>query len=109
MSLDVLAAGEQLAADVAAEGAHARVDDQVPLERAPVLGDVVTVWALELVDGKVRGLAWRRGRTPTQTQAHTHTNTGREKAGQPLSTSFGCLFRSSFKVCRMSHSGSGTR
>lgn len=51
MSLDVLTAGEQLAADVAAEGAHARVDDQVPLERAPVLGDVVTVGALELIDG----------------------------------------------------------
>lgn len=51
MSLYVLTAGEQLAADVAAEGAHARVDDQVPLERAPVLGDVVTVGALELIDG----------------------------------------------------------
>lgn len=77
MSLDVLAAGEQLAADVAAEGAHARVDDQVPLERAPVLGDVVTVRALELVDGEVRGLAWRRGKT----------HTGREKkAGQRASS-----------------------
>lgn len=31
MSLDVLTAGEELAADVAAEGAHARVDDQMPL------------------------------------------------------------------------------
>lgn len=51
MSLYVLAAGEQLATDVAAEGAHARVDDQVPLERAPVLGDVVTVGALELIEG----------------------------------------------------------
>lgn len=31
MSLDVLSAGEELAADVAAEGAHARVDDQMSL------------------------------------------------------------------------------
>lgn len=31
MSLDVLSAGEELAADVAAEGAHTRVDDQMPL------------------------------------------------------------------------------
>lgn len=46
MSLDVLAAGEELAADVAAEGAHTRVDDQVPLEGAPVLGDVVAVRTL---------------------------------------------------------------
>lgn len=51
MSLYVLTAGEQLATDVTAEGAYARVDDQVPLERAPVLGDVVTVGALELIDG----------------------------------------------------------
>lgn len=51
MSLYVLAAGEQLATDVATEGAHAWVDDQVPLERAPVLGDVVTVGALELIEG----------------------------------------------------------
>lgn len=51
MSLYVLAAGEQLATDVTAEGANARVDDQVPLERAPVLGDVVTVGALELIEG----------------------------------------------------------
>lgn len=29
------------------------MDDQVPLERAPVLGDVVTVGALELIEGKV--------------------------------------------------------
>lgn len=53
MSLDVLAAGEEFAADVAAEGAHTRVDDEVPLERAPVLGDVVTVWALELIESEV--------------------------------------------------------
>lgn len=53
MSLDVLAAGEQLAADVTAEGAHARVDDQVSLQRATVLGDVVTVGALELIEGQV--------------------------------------------------------
>lgn len=51
MSLYVLAAGEQLAADVAAEGAYTRVDDQVPLECAPVLGNVVTMGALELIDG----------------------------------------------------------
>lgn len=31
MSLDVLSAGEELATDVAAEGAHTRVDDQMPL------------------------------------------------------------------------------
>lgn len=51
MSLYVLTAGEQLAADVTAEGADARVDDQVPLKSAPVLGDVVTVGALELIEG----------------------------------------------------------
>lgn len=51
MSLHVLAAGEQLATDVAAEGAHPRVDDQVPLQGAPVLGNVVTMGALELIDG----------------------------------------------------------
>lgn len=51
MSLYVLAPCEQLAADVAAEGAYARVDDQVPLKRAPVLGDVVTVRALQLIEG----------------------------------------------------------
>lgn len=51
MSLHVLTASEQLAADVAAEGAYARVDDQVPLECAPVLGNVVTVGALELIEG----------------------------------------------------------
>lgn len=51
MSLDVLTAGEQFATYVAAEGANARVDDQVSLERAPVLGDVVTVGALELIEG----------------------------------------------------------
>lgn len=51
MSLYVLAAGEQLATDVTAEGAHTRVDDQVPLEGAPVLGNVVTMGALELIDG----------------------------------------------------------
>lgn len=66
MSLYVLAAGEQLATDVAAEGAHARVDDQVPLERAPVLGDVVTVGALELIEGQVRGLAWRETERDTR-------------------------------------------
>lgn len=53
MSLHMFAAGEQLATDVAAEGAHARVDDQVPLQGAPVLGDVVTMGALELIDGQV--------------------------------------------------------
>lgn len=53
MSLYVLAAGEQLSTDVAAERAHARVDDQVPLECAPVFGDVVTVRALELIEGEV--------------------------------------------------------
>lgn len=31
MSLDVLSAGEELAADVAAEGAHTRMDDQMSL------------------------------------------------------------------------------
>lgn len=31
MSLDVLSAGEQLATDVAAEGADAGVNDEVPL------------------------------------------------------------------------------
>lgn len=31
MSFDMLSAGEELAADVAAEGAHARVDDQMSL------------------------------------------------------------------------------
>ena len=68
MSLDVLAPCEQLAADVAAEGAHAGVDDQVPLERAPVLGDVVTVRTLELVEGQVRGLTCKqRGGGDTQT------------------------------------------
>lgn len=51
MSLYVFTAGEQLATDVTAEGAHARVDDQVPLESAPVLGDVVTVGALEFIEG----------------------------------------------------------
>lgn len=51
MSLYMLTAGEQLATDVAAEGAHTRVNDQVPLERAPVLGYVVTVGALELIEG----------------------------------------------------------
>lgn len=51
MSLYVLAAGEQLATYVTAKGAHARMDDQVPLERASVLGDVVTVGALELIEG----------------------------------------------------------
>lgn len=53
MSLHVLTAGEQFATDVAAEGAHTRVDDQVPLECAPVLGDVVTVGALELIESEV--------------------------------------------------------
>lgn len=51
MSLYVFTASEQLATDVTAEGAHARVDDQVPLESAPVLGDVVTVGALEFIEG----------------------------------------------------------
>lgn len=31
MSLDMLSAGEELATDVAAEGTHARVDDQMSL------------------------------------------------------------------------------
>lgn len=51
MSLYMLPTGEQLATDVTAKGAYAWVDDQVPLECAPVLGDVVTVGALELIDG----------------------------------------------------------
>lgn len=51
MSLYVLTAGEQLAADVAAERAHTWVDDQMPLECATVLGDVVAVGALELIEG----------------------------------------------------------
>lgn len=53
MSLYVFSTGEQFPTDVTAERAHARVDDQVPLERAPVLGDVVTVGALELIECEV--------------------------------------------------------
>lgn len=59
MPLHVLATGKELAADVTAEGADARVDDQMPLEGAAVLGDVATVRALQLVLCHIRGLACR--------------------------------------------------